>query len=113
MDLKADIPRGTDVVLARCGYDTEKKKEAERFSGICFPAHIDRDSYSVLSVLGEIAPECGFTTAELADISLLPQLLQRHPILGEMNIVTDSDAHYLENMREAENTMELEELTAE
>lgn len=29
MDLKADIPRGTDVVLARCGYDTEKKKEAE------------------------------------------------------------------------------------
>ena len=30
-----------------------------------------------------------------------------------MNIVTDSDAHYLENMREAENTMELEELTAE
>ena len=30
MDLKADIPRGTDVVLARCGYDTEKKKEAER-----------------------------------------------------------------------------------
>lgn len=89
------------------------KKEAERFSGICFPAHIDRDSYSVLSVLGEIAPECGFTTAELADISLLPQLLQRHPILGEMNIVTDSDAHYLENMREAENTMELDELTAE
>ena len=29
-DLKADILRGTDVVLARCGYDTEKKKETER-----------------------------------------------------------------------------------
>ena len=34
MDLKADIPRGTDVVLARCGYDTEKKKEAERLEHI-------------------------------------------------------------------------------
>ncbi|MBQ1507111.1 MAG: PHP domain-containing protein [Ruminococcus sp.] len=89
------------------------QKEAERFSGICFPAHIDRDSLSILSVLGEIAPECGFAAAELADKSKLPELLKRHPILGGLNIVSDSDAHYLENMRDAENTMELEELSPE
>ena len=83
------------------------------FGGICYPAHIDRDSLSILSVLGEIDENCGFTTAELADISKLPQLKQQHPILEKMNIITCSDAHYLQNMRDAENTLELKELTAE
>ena len=83
------------------------------FGGICYPAHIDRDSLSILSVLGEIDESCGFTTAELADISKLPQLKQEHPILEKMHIITCSDAHYLQNMREAENTLELKELTAQ
>lgn len=88
-------------------------KKAKEFGGICYPAHIDRDSLSILSVLGEIDPYCGFVTAELADKSKLEVLKNQHPILNQLNIVTSSDAHYLENMRDAENTLELEELTAE
>ncbi len=83
------------------------------FSGVCYPAHIDRDSLSILSVLGEIDAECGFKTVEVADISRLPELLRLHPIIGGMNVVTSSDAHYLENMRDAENTVEAEENSAE
>ena len=83
------------------------------FGGVCYPAHIDRDSLSILSVLGEIDPECGFKTVELADRSRLPELLRLHPIIGGMNVVTSSDAHYLENMRDAENTVEAEENSAE
>ena len=85
----------------------------EDFGGICYPAHIDRDSYSVLSVLGEIDPFSGFTTVELADKTKLEELKKLHPILNMMDIVTSSDAHYLENMRDAENFFELDELTAE
>ena len=85
-------------------------KKAREFGGICYPAHIDRDSLSILSVLGEIDPYCGFVTAELADRSRLAALRQQHQILDTLNIVTSSDAHYLENMREAENTLELETL---
>ncbi len=88
-------------------------KLVSSFGGICYPAHIDRDSLSILSVLGEIDESCGFTTAELADKSKLEELKKLHPILNSMNIVTNSDAHYLENMRDAENFMELDELTAE
>lgn len=84
----------------------------KEFGGICYPAHIDRDSLSILSVLGEIDPSCGFVTAELADKSREAALKQQHPILCGMNIVTNSDAHYLENMREAENALELDELSA-
>lgn len=81
------------------------------FGGVCYPAHIDRDSYSILSVLGEIDEYCGFTTAEFADKSKLSELKALHPILDSLNIVTNSDAHYLENMRGAENFLELDELT--
>ena len=92
-------------------YDAYRK--AQEFGGICYPAHIDRDSLSILSVLGEIDPWCGFRTAELADISRLPELRENHPILDCMNIITCSDAHYLENMRDAQNTLTLPELTRE
>lgn len=86
-------------------------KLVKDFGGVCYPAHIDRDSLSILSVLGEIDEYCGFTTAEFADKSKIPELKAQHPILNSMNIVTNSDAHYLENMKEAENFLELSELT--
>ncbi len=88
-------------------------KLVKDFGGVCYPAHIDRDSLSVLSVLGEIDEACGFTTAELADKTKLEMLKARHPILDTLKIVTNSDAHYLENMREAENFLDLSELTRE
>ena len=91
----------------------EAYRTAKEFGGICYPAHIDRDSLSILSVLGEIDEYCGFKTAELADISKLPELRAQHPILNSMNIITCSDAHYLENMRDAENTLDLPELSRE
>ena len=83
------------------------------FGGICYPAHIDRDSYSILSVLGEIDPSCEYTTLELADSSKFESLSVMHPIMKTVNIVTNSDAHYLENMREAQNYFELDALTRE
>ena len=86
-------------------------KLVDEFGGICYPAHIDRESYSILSVLGEIDESCGFTTAELADKNKLDKLRSVHPILNKINIVTNSDAHYLENMREAQNYLELTELS--
>ena len=92
---------------------TEVYRKAKEFGGICYPAHIDRDSLSILSVLGEIDEYCGFKTAELADIKKEPALKKQHPILNSMNIITCSDAHYLENMKEAENFLELDTLSPE
>lgn len=91
----------------------EAYSKVKEFGGICYPAHIDRDSYSILSVLGEIDEYCGFRTAELADKSKESELKELHPVLNNMKIVTSSDAHYLENMKEAENFLELDELSAE
>ena len=91
----------------------DASRRVREFGGLCYPAHIDRDSLSILSVLGEIDGNCGLVTAEVADSGRLPELKRQHPILESLHIVTSSDAHYLENMRDAANQLELEELSAE
>ncbi len=89
------------------------KELVESFSGVCYPAHINRDSMSILSVLGEIPPECGFYSCEVSSSGNIEQLKSMHPIINDMLIVRDSDAHYLENMKDAENFFELDELSVD
>lgn len=71
----------------------------ESYGGICYPAHIDRSSFSILSNLGIIDESFGFKCAEIFDISKENELKDKHPYLKELKIISDSDAHYLENMR--------------
>ena len=83
------------------------------FGGACFPAHLDRASYSILSVLGFLYPELQFTAAEFTHKAFLPQYLEKHPLLRDMRIVRNSDAHYLENMVEPTKPLELRENSAQ
>ena len=87
-------------------------KLVRSFGGACFPAHLDRASYSLLSVLGELYPELDFQTAEFTHKAFLPQYLERHPLLREMRLVRNSDAHYLENMVEPAEPLPLTACTA-
>lgn len=89
------------------------KELVSDFDGVCYPAHINRDSMSILSVLGEIPPECDFTTAEISSSGDVEQLKAMHPILNDMLIVKNSDAHYLQNMKDKENFFELDALSVE
>ena len=80
------------------------------FGGFAYPAHIDRDSYSVTAILGDLPPECNHGFAEMsfdADEKTLRALYS----LEGVEFIQSSDAHYLENMKEATNYLELEELT--
>lgn len=83
-----------------------------KHGGICYPAHIDRSSYSVISNLGMITPEMNFSAVELTENADINEYKTKYPIINSMKITTSSDAHYLENMREAKYTIELEEPTA-
>ena len=90
-----------DILLVTAsGISTEKvvKKVAE-YNGICYPAHIDRSSFSILSNLGTIDEYFGFKCAEIYDILKEDELKKKHPYLERLKILSDSDAHYLENMR--------------
>ena len=67
-----------------------------RFGGICYPAHIDRPSYSILAVFGMIERSMGFSCAELTFRADLEALIARNPDLAKMCRLCSSDAHALE-----------------
>ena len=79
---------------------------SRQFNFAAFPAHIDKQSFSILSSLGYIPEEYGFTAFEVKDTSKIEALKAKHPALEGALIVSDSDAHYLEHISEQENFFE-------
>ncbi len=84
----------------------------KQYDGACFPAHLDRSSYSVLSVLGFLYPELNFTAAELTPEADAAVYIEKNPLLRDMKIFHNSDAHYLENMIEPVQFLDLPECSA-
>lgn len=82
------------------------------YGGVCFPAHIDRESYSVISSLGDFPEELDVTAFELTPDASEGYWRESCKALEGKLLLRSSDAHYLENMREKEHYIELEENTA-
>lgn len=80
-------------------------KLVRNVGGIAIPAHIDRSSYSVLSNLGAV-PDMGFNYLELSKNAKEDMYLY----LG-YKFVRNSDAHYLYDIFEAENSIECDKKT--
>ena len=81
------------------------------YGGVCFPAHIDRSSFSLLSSLGDFPPTLDVTAFELTPAAKEEDFLARYPATRGKLILRDSDAHYLENMLLPEHTLDLPECT--
>lgn len=73
--------------------------------GVALPAHIDRESGGLLSILGDFPPEPLFTAFELRDGENLAALRARHPALRELFPLFSSDAHTLEAMTAPAQTL--------
>lgn len=78
------------------------------FGGLCFPAHIDRNSYSILSNLGFIPPEYGFHTVEVAKPEVFFANGNNLSIKECYTVLTSSDAHYLQDISEREHGIHLD-----
>lgn len=79
------------------------------YDGVMFPAHIDKTANSLVSNLGFVPPDSQFTTAEVKDLKKLHELKRTNPYLNGCRIISNSDAHYLEDIHEPELTIEVEE----
>jgi hypothetical protein len=73
---------------------------ADDFGGIAFPAHIDRDSYSIVSNLGGIPDNLDAHILELSANCDAESFFDNYPGLREYPVLRDSDAHYLWDMSE-------------
>ncbi len=85
---------------------------AEKFGGVCLPAHIDRSSNSIISVLGTIPEDNKFKCVEFYDFSKYEEYKTKYH-LEDKKVLIDSDAHYLHSLHDRENYLELEGETSE
>lgn len=79
-----------------------------RYGGICYPAHIDRESNGIISVLGTFPETPHFNCVELNRSEKREEYIKRYALTDKTFIVS-SDAHYLTDIREKENYFELDD----
>lgn len=82
-------------------------EEVAKFGGICYPAHVDRHSNGVLSVLGAFPSTPFFSCAELHDFEKI-EIYSGKTIPADKHIIISSDAHCLTDMRDKEAFFELD-----
>lgn len=76
--------------------------------GAAFPAHIDRDENGIISALGCVPEEDGFTCVEFRSNENIPRYTKDYALQDKL-VLTDSDAHYLWDINEAENYIMLDD----
>lgn len=79
------------------------------YSGVMFPAHVDKTANSLIANLGFIPPDSQFTTVEVKDLKKLHSLKSAHSYLNQCRIISNSDAHYLEHIHEPNLTLGVRE----
>ena len=77
--------------------------------GVCYPAHVDRDSGGMIAVLGDLPPTPEYSAFELNDKGSYGDYVSRFPALSAKRYVVSSDAHNLWSISEGGNTVELED----
>lgn len=95
----------TDISL------TEVVALTGRYGGFCYPAHIDKNAYSILASLGDFPPECGFSAAEISAAGQVEALVSQYPTLRDIALIRSSDAHYLEQIQPPAAWLEVTENT--
>ncbi|MCR4930169.1 MAG: PHP domain-containing protein [Lachnospiraceae bacterium] len=94
------------LLISATDISFDKVNEAIKpFNGVMVPAHIDKNSFSLMSNLGFVPPDSDFKCFELANMANLHKLQEANPYLKNCNVITDSDAHYIDRINEAVNTL--------
>lgn len=97
------LPNATDVTV------DDAPALAERFGGICYPAHIDRQANGILAVLGTFPDRPFFPCFGLHDAGREQALREQYPALAGKRAVISSDAHYLQDIRDADACLDLDD----
>ncbi|MBQ8195746.1 MAG: PHP domain-containing protein [Oscillospiraceae bacterium] len=84
----------------------------EKYGGVMIPAHVEKKANSLLANLGAVPEDSRFTCFEMKHIGYREQISEEHPYFKKCRMITNSDAHYLENINEPVNFLEADENTA-
>ena len=78
------------------------------FGGVAIPAHMDRDSFSLLSNLGFYDRSLGFDVVEMTCNADILRIAEANPELKGMRFMVNSDAHKLSNISDASRVIGVE-----
>jgi hypothetical protein len=78
-----------------------------RFNGVCYPAHIDRDSNGIIAILGTFPSTPFFSAVEIREPERTDEFKEKYG-LWDKRFISSSDAHYLTDIRDGENYFDLE-----
>ncbi len=99
-----------DLLINATTVDLEEAyREVTSRGGACYPAHVDRESGGMIAVLGDLPDRPEYAAFELNDKSSYGEYLEKYPKLRTMRYVVSSDAHYLQNISQAEHSIELDD----
>ena len=79
-----------------------------KFSGICYPAHIDRPSNGIIAILGTFPDSPGFKAFEINRRENACEYINKYS-LENKHLIVSSDAHCLTDMRDKENYFEMDD----
>lgn len=82
------------------------------FNGVLIPAHVDRDSFSILSNLGFIPNTLSVNCIEVSDLNKISDI-KKVLAIERVKVLKNSDAHFLGDINEALNYLKIDELTIE
>lgn len=100
------------LLLSSCAYSVnEIFQMVKERDGICIPAHVDRQGYSIISNLGFIPKGLDVRVIEISKKTEPQAALNKMPFLKGYKTVVSSDAHYLWDISEREHFVEMEYLS--
>lgn len=79
------------------------------YRGIMIPAHINKDTNSLIANLGFVPPDSSFKCYEYVKNDQMSHIIDENPGLKSCVSITDSDAHYLEHISEPVNFLDVEQ----
>lgn len=82
-------------------------EEVSKRGGVCYPAHIDRVSNGIISVLGSFPELPCFTAYELNRSEKFAEYFERFPLLEKLSKTVSSDAHRLTDISQTGFPIEL------
>lgn len=79
--------------------------KVNELGGICIASHVDRPAYSLISQLGFIPPDVELAAVEVSRLTSPSEATLRFPAIGNLPIVTSSDAHNIDDFLSGPKTI--------
>ena len=83
-------------------------EEVHRIGGLFVPAHVNKGTTSLMSQLGFVPPDLKADGLEINRRITREEMLKKFAYLKRFNFITDSDAHFVDNIGDVYNVIYME-----